>query len=141
MIKMQPVPELKRLILTRIAATPAALDAATWPKEAIVLRTAPDELLIYPVQTEIVLVDPYAIVIEDGGNSGIWLHTSTALNFLERSCEWELPRERPAFAQGAVAGIPTKLWFEDEKVLFIVSAPFATELADRMHINASKGYT
>ncbi len=132
------MPELKRLILTRIAATTATLDAATWPKEAVVLRTAPDEVLIYPVQDDIGLTDPYAIVIEDGGNAGIWLDTSAALNFLERSCEWHLPRKRPAFAQGAVAGIPTKLWFEEDKVLFIVSAPFAPDFADRMS-NTSKG--
>jgi len=44
-----------------------------------------------------------------------------ALDFLERSCEWELPRARPAFAQGMVAGLPLKLWFEPERVLLIAA--------------------
>jgi hypothetical protein len=43
-----------------------------------------------------------------------------------------VPNGRPAFAQGAVAGIPTKLWLEDDQVLFIVPAPYAADFAERM---------
>jgi hypothetical protein len=31
-----------------------------------------------------------------------------------------------------VAGLPVKLWFEAERVLFVVAAPYATDLAERM---------
>ena len=38
----------------------------------------------------------------------------------------------PAFAQGAVADIPVKLWFEDDEVLIITPAPLAADLAERL---------
>jgi hypothetical protein len=43
-----------------------------------------------------------------------------------------LPTARPAFAQGAVANIPLKLWFEHDRVLFIVQSPFAADFEERM---------
>jgi hypothetical protein len=55
------------------------------------------------------------------------------MDFLTRECEWELPRDRPAFAQGAVAGLAMKLWFEHGRVLFVVPAPFAHELEERLN--------
>lgn len=135
------MPELKRIVMerivaTRIVAVPAALDAIAWPqdapREALALRIAPDEMLVTTAVTADVVDDPHAIVATDAGFAGVWIASGEALNFLERSCEWELPRERPAFAQGAVAGLPVKLWFEEDRVLFLVPAPYATELEERM---------
>ena len=37
-----------------------------------------------------------------------------------------------AFAQGAVAGIATKLWFEAGRVLLIVPAPLIADFEERM---------
>ncbi|MEZ4726271.1 MAG: hypothetical protein R3E79_03955 [Caldilineaceae bacterium] len=54
------------------------------------------------------------------------------MDFLERTCEWEPPHTRPAFAQGMVAGLPVKLWFEPERVLFVIAAPYAADLAERI---------
>jgi len=62
----------------------------------------------------------------------VWIDHVTAIDLLERECDWELPRDRPAFAQGIVAGLPVKVWFERERVLFIVAAPFAADLAERL---------
>ncbi len=135
------MPELNPIPATRIVATPAALDAAHWPPEALVLRFAPDEALIMSAVTEgvdsiieaIILDDPHAIVIAETGYAGLWLAADKALDFLERACEWALPSDRPAFAQGAVAGIPTKLWFEEQQVLFILPAPYAVDFEERLH--------
>ena len=126
------MPELKRLPATRIVATPAALDAAEWPDDTLALRFAPDELLVTPPVANLALDDPHAIIIADSGYAGVWLPEAEALAFLERACEWELPPQRPAFAQGAVAGIATKLWFEAGRVLLIVPAPLIADFEERM---------
>ena len=126
------MPELKLIAATRIVATPAALDAAAWPQGALALRVAPDEALVTAAITADMVDDPHAIVEHDTGFVGAWVESDEALDFLERSCEWELPRERPAFAQGSVAGLPVKLWLEEDRVLFLVPVPYATDLEERM---------
>jgi hypothetical protein len=113
-------------------ATPAALDEAVWPEESLVLRFAPDEALVMPPLGAVPVPDPHAIIIADGGFAGVWLTAEEALVFLERACEWEIPSERPAFAQGAVAGIATKIWLETDKVLFLVQAPYAYDFEERL---------
>ena len=123
--------ELKRIPATRIVATPAALDAANWPADALVLRTAPDEVLIMPPLADIKLADPHAIITAEGSFAGAWVPASAALAFLERACEWELPHTRPAFAQGAIAAIPTKLWLEADRVLFVIPAPYIEDFQER----------
>ena len=120
--------ELDRIHGTRIASTMAAIDVAVFPADALVLRLAPDEVFVMaPVSADIVN-DPHAIVEPDAGFVGAWVNASEAMTILARHCEWELPQQRPAFAQGAVAGLATKLWFEKDRVLFVVPAPFATDL-------------
>ena len=128
------MPALEPMIATRIVATPAALDAVAWRADALVLRVAPDEVIVVgDIQSDLILShDPHAIIVTETGLTSVWLAASEALDFLERACEWELPRQRPAFAQGAVAGLPLKLWFETERVLFIVPAPFAADLEERL---------
>ncbi len=126
--------DLNRIAATRIVATPASLDAARWPQDSIALRIAPDEALVTTkVGQDVILShDPHAIIVPETGFAAAWVATREALEFLERSCGWEIPSERPAFAQGAVAGLPVKLWLEQDRVLFIVPAPFATDLEERM---------
>ena len=127
--------KLERLAGTRIVSTPAALDAVDWPQEAIVLRFAADELYITPPLDNpgaVLAHDEYAIVIAEGAFSGAWVDEQHALGLLEHLCEWEIPTARPAFAQGAVAGIPTKLWLTEGRVLFIVSTPYAHDMEERL---------
>ncbi|MCA9897327.1 MAG: hypothetical protein KC433_04010 [Anaerolineales bacterium] len=129
------MPKLNRIAATRIVATPTALDSADVPQSSLALRFAADELFITPpLQDESIITahDPHAILIREGGFAGTWLPATEAAEFLARNCEWEMPNGRPAFAQGAVAGIPTKLWLEDEQVLFIVPAPYAHDFAERL---------
>jgi hypothetical protein len=124
----------ERLHCTRIVATPTALDTAAWPGGAVVLRVAADEALVAaPVELDVVS-DPHAIVEPETAFCGVWVEVEEALAFLERECDWELPTERPAFAQGAVAGLPVKLWFAadgDDRVLFVVPAPFVVDFVER----------
>lgn len=124
------MPELERVAAVRIVATPATLDAAAWPANAIVLRTAPDEVLLIgggPPDLD----DPWAIVVPDAGWSGVWMSSADADRLLDHACAWRRPTERPAFAQGLVAELPVKLWFEQERTLLVVASTLAAELADR----------
>ncbi|MGQ0602725.1 MAG: hypothetical protein ACT4QE_13655 [Anaerolineales bacterium] len=125
------MPALETLPAIRIVAAPAALDDTQWPAESLVLRLASDEALVIP-PADITLDDPHAIIAPEGSFMGLWLPIAAALSFLERACVWELPTARPAFAQGAVANVPMKLWFEHERVLFIVQAPFAADFEARL---------
>ena len=123
---------LERLAGTRIVALPGALDAAIWPEGALVLRLSPDEVFITPASTSATVNDPHAIVEPETGFSGIWLDHLAAIDFLERECDWELPHARPAFSQGLVAGLPVKVWFEAERVLFLVASPLASDFMERL---------
>jgi len=140
---------LEPLVCTRVVATVAAIEAARWPTGAIALRVAPDEVLVVSsdaahhtepadpslVRSVVSLVeeaDPHAIVEGDSGWRGAWVGSDQALAIVERTCRWEPPRERPAFAQGALADLPVKIWLEQDRVLFIVAAPFAADLEARL---------
>lgn len=132
------MPALKRIAATRVVAAPAALDVAQaagiWPTTRIALRFAPDELFVTGVvaPAAILALDPHAIVVPEGGYAGVWLPVAAALDLLARTCEWAPPTTRPAFAQGMVAGLPLKLWFEPKRVLFLLPAPYAQEFEERM---------
>ena len=131
---------LARLDVVRLVATPAALDAASWPDDAMPLRTAPDEVLLVgqgaPLDAPDVLAarapDSHVIAIADTSFAGVWLPADVAATVLSRVCEWALPAHRPAFAQGAMAELPVKLWLEEERTLIVVPAPFATDLVERV---------
>jgi hypothetical protein len=105
-------------------------------EQAIFMRLAADELLIIGEAPEVakvvVIDDPHAIITNETGFAGVWWSAGEALEFLSRACEWELPKARPAFAQGMVAGLPVKLWLESDRVLFVTAAPFAADLAERI---------
>ena len=119
------MPVLKRIAATRIVAKAAALDAADIPQNSLALRFAADELFVTPP-----LHDETIILAHD--LQPCLREVVRIAEFLQQHCEWEVPNGRPAFAQGAVAGIPTKLWLEAERVLFIVPAPYAADFAERM---------
>jgi len=123
---------LERLAGTRIVATPAALDRAIWPAGVLVLRLAPDEVLVTAPVDGAAVADPHAIIVSEGGFVGVWVAAEEARALLEHHCEWEPPASRPAFAQGMVAGLPMKLWFEERRVLFLTPAPYAHELVKRL---------
>ncbi len=122
----------RTLEATRIVASPEALDAAPWPPGALALRIAPDESLVTAEVPAGSVADPHALVERETGFSAAWLPADEAEEILSRHCAWEPPAGHPAFAQGAVAEIPVKLWFEDERVLFVVPTPYEHDLEERL---------
>ncbi len=117
---------------TRVVATALALANVRWPAGTIVLRTAPDEILAFPACSPNVSGDPHAIVDVEEGFVGAWFSADEADRILEHHCEWEVPAVRPAFAQGAIAELPAKLWLERDRVLILVPAPYAAEFTERI---------
>jgi hypothetical protein len=130
MIRRDIVLELKRLRGTRIIAKPQALDALK--TSSMVLRFAPDDAFVLSKVDASDLSDPDAIVVDEQGFVGVWLKRKEALEFLKHSCEWEVPKTFPAFAQGMVAGLAMKLYFENNRVLLAVPAPFEKVLLERL---------
>ena len=122
----------------RVVADPAALDSARWdgPSGAdgttdaapIVLRFAPDEAFAIGA-TGVTLDDVDAIVEDERGYVGAWC----PFDAIRPQTEWSPPSERPALAQGSVAGVPAKVWLPDDgDVLVVVAAAHAAGLAERL---------
>ena len=128
------MPALEPLVGLRVVADPVALDAARWDpageptRSIVVLRFAPDEA--FAVGAEGVTVDdPDAIIEDERGYVGAWC----AFDAIRAQTEWAPPTDRPAFAQGSIAGVPAKVWMPDGgDVLVVVTAAHAAGLAERL---------
>jgi hypothetical protein len=122
---------LEPLAGLRVVADPAALDAARWQgDEVTVLRFAPDDAFAIGA-VGIDVEDDHAIVESDVGFVGAWLPLDAVLAHVE----WSMPVERPALAQGSIAGVPAKVWLPadaDGDALVVTAAAYADELAGRL---------
>ena len=127
---------LEPVALTRVVATEAAIAelAAGVGTGTLVLPVAPDEILIAGPVTPDEVADAHAIVEPETGFAAAWFPAAEAAEILASTCEWALPAGRPAFAQGAVADLPVKLWLTDERVLFVVQCPFISDLQQRLDV-------
>ena len=114
------MPALEPLRGLRVVADPAAIDGARWEaathdESVIVLRFAPD--------------DPDAIIEDERGYVGAWC----PFDAIRPQTEWAPPSERPAIAQGSIAGVPAKVWLPDDgEVLVVATAAHAAGLAERL---------
>ena len=125
----------------RLVASPASLDAMTISGSGagpIVLRVAPDEVLGVFASDEgglgamSISDDPDRLFTVDNSWHGVWVEPDAAMDLLERHADWEPPNERPAFAQGLVAGLPVKVWWSLARVLFVVPATFGVDFEERV---------
>ena len=122
------MPALDRVRGLRVVADPTALDAARWTGAGVtVLRLTPDEALALGA-TSVDIDDADAIVVAE---AGFWAGT-VPLDVVLPHLEWSLPTDRPALAQGSIAGVPAKLWLTDAGVTLVVHAAYADELLDRL---------
>jgi hypothetical protein len=126
---------LETLHGVRVVASPAALDAATWNANVTALRLALDDVFAIGASASdaatIEANDTHAIVVAESGFVGCWL-TMAELAEVATHIEWHLPTERPAFAQGYVAGVPCKLALTDHGTLLMCAAPYAHDLMERL---------
>jgi hypothetical protein len=120
----------------RVVADPAALDRVSWrgDLDVTVLRLAPDEALAIGARS-VEIDDAHAIVEEEAGFVGVWLTAEEFEASVLPRIEWPLPAddERPAVAQGSIAGVPAKLWLRTTGgALLVTQAAYANELAGRL---------
>ncbi|NND04705.1 MAG: hypothetical protein HKN91_18185 [Acidimicrobiia bacterium] len=122
------------MVVTRIVSTSETIDIAHLAQDLTAMRIAPDELMILGDVVEFGdwTHDPHAIVFADTGWAGVWLGSEQADEFLLSECEWQLPSERPAFAQGMVSHLAVKLWLEDDRTLILVPSAMSAELEARL---------
>jgi hypothetical protein len=123
------------LFCVRITAKPAAIDAATWPAAAIMVRVAPDDALVIDATVDdaapVVAADPHAIIEPEAMFRGAWLDDAQ-LEALTHKLEWPLPTTRPALAQGMVCGLAIKLVMQADRTMLIVSGSAFHEVPDRL---------
>jgi hypothetical protein len=120
----------------RVVADPAALDRVSWrgDLDVTVVRLAPDEALAIGARS-VEIDDEHAIVVEEAGFVGAWLTAEEFEASVLPHIEWPLPAddERPAVAQGSIAGVPAKLWLRTTGgALLVTQAAYADELAGRL---------
>ncbi len=138
-------PEALERLAALLAARETSRDRAQGP---LVLRCARDELLFLEPQSpadswqvdlavaveDLSSADPHHLMIRETGIDGLWLDPAHAEEVIARCAEWRPPQGRPAFAQGALAGIPVKIWFEERRVLLLVAHAFAAALSERIEV-------
>lgn len=132
----QPQPlQFRPLVGIRATAKPTAIDSVVWPSAAIVVRVAPDDVLVIDATLDdaapITVADPYAIVEHETMFLGAWLDPSQ-LAALVHKLEWVLPSERPSLAQGMVCGLAIKVVQLAERTLLIVSSSAFHEVPERL---------
>jgi hypothetical protein len=119
----------------RVIADPAALDNARWQGDRVwVLRIAPDDAFAIGA-SGVAVDDEHAIVEDEAGFVGDWISLTEVLPHME----WSVPAEGPVpadgldVAQGAIAGVPCKLWLTHPgDALLVTAAAYADELAGRL---------
>ena len=123
--------ELKRMSMTRIVASPAALDEADFG-DNLSFRVAADEVYVMADISPNAIADAHAIFSYEASLAGLWLSARDGLHFLDHECPFELPKFGPAFVQGMIAHLPVKLYIEGEQMLIMTPAPFAHELGHKI---------
>ena len=121
----------------RVVAAPQVLDGASWPEWSDVLRLAPDEVLVvHEVGADVVtpsVDDPFAIVEPEAGFMEVWWEPEGFTARVAPHIDWAIPTDRPALAQGLVAGVPCKLVFElDGGVRLLCLTAHVHELEERL---------
>ena len=122
-----PVAEV--IAAVRVAATPEALDAAGWPADATVLRTAPDEVLVVDA-LDVTAPEPHAIVFPDTSWVRVRLTPSEGVALLAAEATW--PPPTAGLGQGMVAGVPAKVVVGPDEWWVIVPGAVAAEFGARV---------
>lgn len=128
----------------RVVATPEAIDRATWedagpgPDEFVplILRFAPDEAFAVGA-TGVQIADPEAIAEPEAGYLALMFPVDEFVDVVLPHIEWPPPVTRPAFTQGSIAGVPTKLYVDTTGAATVfVLAAYLDDLLGRLQVPA-----
>ena len=126
----------------RVVARPEALDRAVWRDEGpgpdefepLVLRLAPDDAYAIGA-TDVEIDDEHAIVERETGYLALMFPADEFADAVIPHLEWPAPRERPALAQGAIAGVPAKLYIDSTgAAIVLVMASYVDDLLGRLPV-------
>ena len=120
----------ERVDALRVVASPGALDELAWTDDVVALRLAADDLLA--VGAASVQLSGEHIIVDEAGFVGWWLTPDEVTANLLPHVDWPLPTERPALAQGLIAGVPAKLWLAEDRALLLCATAYAHELEERL---------
>jgi hypothetical protein len=127
----------------RVVAAPEAIDRAVWHDagpgpdefEPLILRFAPDDAFAIGA-TGVEVDDPHAIVEPEVGYMALMFPADEFVDAVVPHLEWPAPIERPAFEQGAIAGVPAKLYLDSTgAAIVLVLASYLDDLMDRLPVN------
>jgi hypothetical protein len=127
----------------RVVASPEAIDRAVWQDEGpgadefvpLVVRLAPDDVFAIGA-TGVEIDDPHAIVEQEPGFVALMFPADEFVDAVVPHLEWPPPIERPAFAQGAIAGVPTKLYLDSTgAAIVLVLASYLDDLLVRLPVS------
>jgi hypothetical protein len=128
----------------RVVAAPEALDGALWYDEGpgpdefepLVLRLAPDDAFAIGA-TDVDIHDEHAIIEREVGFLALMFPADEFDELVVPHLEWPAPLERPAFAQGAIAGVPAKVYIDmTGAAIVIVMAAYVDDLRSRLGVSA-----
>ncbi len=126
----------------RVVASPEAIDRAVWHDEGpeefepLVVRLAPDDAFAIGA-TGVEADDPHAIVEHEVGFIALMFPADEFVDVVVPRLEWPAPMERPAFAQGAIAGVPAKLYLDSTgAAIVLVLASYLDDLLARLPVQA-----
>jgi len=128
----------------RVVASPEAIDGAAWQDagpgpevfEPLILRFAPDEAFAIGA-TGVRIDDPEAIAEAEVGYVALMFPVDEFIDIVLPRIEWSAPATRPAFAQGAIAGVPAKLYIDSTGAATVfVLAAYLDDLLARLPVPA-----
>jgi hypothetical protein len=127
----------------RVIASPAAIDSAEWQDagpgrdefEPLVLRFAPDEAFAVGA-TGVHIDDPDAITEPEVGYTAVMFAADEFIDVVLPRIEWPLVLSRPAFCQGSIAGVPSKLYVDTTGAATVfVMAAYVDDFLSRLPVN------
>jgi hypothetical protein len=127
----------------RVVASPEALDAAEWQDagpgpdefEPLILRFAPDEAFAVGA-TGVHLDDPDAIVEAEVGYTAVMFPVDEFIDVVLPRIEWPVSPTRPAFCQGSIAGVPSKLYIDTTGAATVfIAGSYVDDFLSRLPVN------
>jgi hypothetical protein len=120
----------EQLAALRVVAAAEALDDVVPADGQAALRLAADDLLV--IGSASIQVTGEHLVVDEAGFVGWWFTPEEVTEHVLPHVDWPLPSERPALAQGLIAGVPAKLWLAEDRTLLLCAAAYAHELEERL---------
>ena len=125
------VPVVEIINGRRVVATASAIDSGHFPPNALLLRIAPDDVLVIG-DGSIEVSDDAAIIEADFGWCALRVGEEQVMEIIAHRAAWSPPADRPVLVQGMIAGLAAKVYLHGDDSLVIVATPFGTELEERL---------